>query len=169
MSVKEITGDIVRDGQGIICHQVNYQGVMGGGVAASIRERLLSDAQYREYQLYCRTKRSSALGSVLYSRLKRSSVVANMFCQNAEPSQEGDFTNYGYMEKCFQDIRRHAESWNYPVYIPGYIGCGIAGGDWVKVKWIIEQVFRNANVPVTIVYWEKERTFLDDEDELPFN
>ena len=39
--------------KGIICHQVNYQGVMGGGIAYSIAEKLLSAEQYREYQRLC--------------------------------------------------------------------------------------------------------------------
>lgn len=167
MSVNEITGDIIRDGKGIICHQVNFQGVMGGGVAASIREHLLSREQYKEYQQYCDKKGADTLGTVWYCTAKRSIVVANMFCQNAFASH-GCFTNYGCMEKCFDDIRNIAETWKHPVFIPGYIGCGIAGGDWHRVKGIIQKVFRDTKVPVTIVYWEKE-SWNQMDDELPFN
>ena len=169
MSVREITGDIIRDAQGIICHQVNFQGVMGGGVAASIREHLLSDAQYKEYQQYCKAKGSAALGTVWYCATDSTNVVANMFCQNAFSRHEC-LTNYGCMEKCFEDVRNIAETWKRPIFIPGYIGCGIAGGDWVRVKYIIEKVFQGSKVPVTVVYWEKEPWNIpDDSNALPFN
>lgn len=177
MSVNEITGDIIRDGYGIICHQVNFQGVMGGGVAASIRERLLSDEQYKEYQRYCRTNGAGALGKVWYTPVdaekakdNKPLVVANMFCQNARPdARTGCLTHYDFMEDCFADVKNIAETWKRPIFIPGYIGCGIAGGDWNRVKWIIQHTFRDAKVPVTIVYWEKESWNQMDDDELPFN
>lgn len=168
MSVREITGDIIRDGRGIICHQVNFQGVMGGGVAASIREHLLSKEQYKEYQRYCDNRGNDALGTVWYCTARQSNVVANMFCQNAEADLYGCLTNYDCMEKCFEDVRTIAETWHHPVFIPGYIGCGIAGGRWPKVKRIIEKVFRDTKVPVTIVYWEKEPWDAPNDDDLPF-
>ncbi|MBR6851619.1 MAG: hypothetical protein IKM88_15455 [Lachnospiraceae bacterium] len=169
MSVREITGDIIRDAQGIICHQVNYQGVMGGGIAASIREKLLSSKQYIDYQQHCDRYGAETLGTVSYCHCKGSVIVANMFCQNEESSGNGSFTNYDCMERCFKDVRKVAETWKHPVFIPGHIGCGIAGGDWTKVKYIIHKVFQGAKVPVTIVYWEKESWNIPSNDDLPFN
>ena len=45
----EQTGDILKITNGIICHQTNYHGTMGGGVAAGIAEKLLTPEQYKEY------------------------------------------------------------------------------------------------------------------------
>ena len=53
-------------------------------------------------------------------------------------------------------IRVYALRFKLPVYIPGYIGCGIAGGDWNRVKGIIDDVFKGSLVEATIVYWEHE-------------
>ncbi|MBR0411514.1 MAG: hypothetical protein IJI25_11050 [Eubacterium sp.] len=153
MGVKKMMGDIIRDGHGIICHQVNYHGVMGGGVAASIRDKLLSEEQYRDYQKYCITRGLKALGTVLYSETEIG-LIANMFCQN-EHFNNG-LTNYACMEKCFKDIRTVAEKKQCDVCIPGYIGCGIAGGNWGKVREIIDRVFQESNVEALIIYWEKE-------------
>lgn len=48
--VREITGDLLSCDADVICHQVNYYGVMGGGIAAAIRRRVLTDSQYSNYQ-----------------------------------------------------------------------------------------------------------------------
>lgn len=44
MAVKIIKGDLLNCGADIICHQTNFFGMMGGGVAASIWNQLLEPA-----------------------------------------------------------------------------------------------------------------------------
>lgn len=158
--IKEITGDLLRDGKGILCHQVNTYGVMGGGIAAAIADRLLTSKQYRCYANLCsQTPPEQLIGtvqyfSVLFGTPRR--VVANMFSQNPF-SVDGNLTNYDAMKRCLEDIKRQAivyGGWN--VSIPGYIGCGIAGGDWSRVKPIIEEVFGGGPVDATIIYWDQE-------------
>lgn len=56
-----MTGDILNVKDGIICHQVNYFGVMGGGVAATIAENILTEEQYRAYADYCKQAGRTAL------------------------------------------------------------------------------------------------------------
>jgi len=41
MAVKIIKGDLLNCGADIICHQTNFFGMMGGGVAAAIWNQLL--------------------------------------------------------------------------------------------------------------------------------
>lgn len=162
--VKEITGDLLRDGKGILCHQVNYQGVMGGGIAYSI-SKILPTKEYAAYQRYCYINGRNALGTVLYSKLPATGrVVANMFCQGdfvasdgAQPVPVDTLTDYVAMKKCFIRVRTYAKRYKLPVYIPGYIGCGIAGGDWGVVRAIIQDVFGSEPVETIIVYWERER------------
>ena len=153
--IQEIVGDLLRDGKGIICHQVNYQGVMGGGIAYSIAEKLLSAEQYREYQRLCAEKGKKLLGTNWYAKCG-DVIVANMFCQNAEPRNGQSLTNYEAMELCFRDLRKIAEAFGTPLYLPARIGCGIAGGNWNRVKSIIKRTLGEATIPVTVVYWEGE-------------
>lgn len=148
--IRKIAGDIVKDSTGIICHQVNHQGVMGGGVALSIREQLLTARQYKRYQTRCTSSGSSLLGKVMYMKCEGNKVVANMFSQNAF-SDANNLTNYEAMEKCFKQVRAYAERRNLPVFIPYRIGCGIAGGNWDRVKNIIYGIFQDAAIDVTIV------------------
>lgn len=155
--VKEITGDLLRDGKGILCHQVNFQGVMGGGIAAFIR-RILPPKTYDRYVRYCLIHGAGAMGKVLWLHLPDTGrVIANMFSQR-DFSTAGDLTDYAAMEKCFKAVRTYAMRYKLPVYIPGYIGCGIAGGDWNRVKGIIDKIFGDRYlVDATIVYWEREQ------------
>lgn len=48
MAVKIIKGDLLNCGADIICHQTNFFGMMGGGVAASIWNKLLDQQDRKE-------------------------------------------------------------------------------------------------------------------------
>ncbi len=154
--VKEMTGDLLRDGKGALCHQVNYQGVMGAGIAASIR-KILPPKEYDRYHRYCMIHGADALGKVLWIHLPMTGrVIANMFSQRDWAAETDSLTDYVAMKKCFRRVHSYAARFKLPVYIPGYIGCGIAGGDWNMVKGIIDDVFRGFSVEATVVYWERE-------------
>ena len=64
--VHEMTGDLLSCDADYICHQTNFYGVMGAGVAASIHSKLLSPASYSVYQRLCRKMGRDLLGEVQY-------------------------------------------------------------------------------------------------------
>ncbi len=150
--VKEITGDLVRDGHGFIAHQANYLGVMGGGVAYAIQRDLLTPEAFAEYQRLCWENGPELLGKNQYLPARNGSTVVNMFCQNDYGDEQGSLTNYRAMRMCFLALREEAEATGTPIFIPGRIGCGIAGGRWPLVKQIIHATLGDARVPVTLVY-----------------
>lgn len=155
--IREIVGDITRDGKGFIAHQVNYQGVMGAGVALSIKNKLLTDEQYKVYQEMCRQHGSELLGTTMFVSYTDDIMVANMFCQNDFSTPGSCITNYSAMCRCLTDLKGIAERWKMPVCFPGYIGCGIAGGDWSVVKQLITEIFGDSSVEATIIYWEGDQ------------
>ena len=63
--VHEMTGDLLSCDADYICHQTNFYGVMGAGVAASIHSKLLSPAAYSVYQRLCRKMGRDLLGEVV--------------------------------------------------------------------------------------------------------
>lgn len=167
--IKEITGDLLRDGQGILCHQVNFHGIMGGGIALSIANNLLTPKQYRQYQDFCRQLGKGALGHVLCMDCADGRTVANMFSQtdySVDTHMTGAFTDYAAMQKCFVRIQERARRFHQPVSIPGYIGCGIAGGNWSCVRNIIEVLFADSPVDTTIIYWERDEAMMHRESKL---
>lgn len=154
--IKYITGDLIRDGRGILCHQVNFLGVMGGGIAYSIRQ-ILPPKEFARYHRYCMIHGEKALGSVLWIKLPSTGrVVANLFCQGDNLAQQV-LTDYNAMRKCFTRVRAYAKRFKLPVYIPANIGCGIGGGDWHTVEGIIKDVFGREPVDVTIARWERQQ------------
>lgn len=152
--VKEVVGDLLTCDADIICHQVNTYGVMGGGIAAAIRRKLLTQEQYAEYQRFCNDRR--ILGKVQFIgnciRKDGSSVIlANIF------SQEDMTTDYVAFDMCMGIVRDYAMRYGYTVAVPGHIGCGIAGGNWDTVKGILYSKFQDPYDPsLTIVNWDKE-------------
>ena len=151
----EITGDILNVTNGIICHQVNYFGVMGGGVAAAIADNILTDAQYQEYAEYCKAAGRTALGTVQFIGCTGGLIVANMFCQDDARARggmtEGGITDYDAMHRCFVRVRSMATLQGKRVYFPHNLGCGIAGGDWATVKFIMEDAFKTYPVEAFIL------------------
>lgn len=150
----EITGDLVKVREGIICHQVNYYGVMGGGVAAAIADKILTKDQYMAYALYCKQAGRTALGTVQFLGCCPGLVVANLFCQDEELARVPGgicITDYEMMRKCFKRVNSMAQLQRMKVYIPRNIGCGIAAGDWAEVMGILHEVFDDSPVEAVIV------------------
>lgn len=155
--IKEVQGDLLTCGADIICHQVNFQGVMGGGVALSIRDKLLlKNGLYQQYQDYCSIFQETAIGTVLMQEAPEV-IVANLFCQR-EFTLNNDLTDYEAMEKCLRTVKLFAlKRRNRKVAVPGYMGCGIAGGNWSRVLGILKKVFEDSAVELTIVYWDQNK------------
>ena len=99
--VKTIKGDLLECGANLLCHQVNYYGVMGGGIAASIRDKALSRDSYLAYRDLCREYGREALGHVQYLPYKGhdKQYIVNMFCQDDDhPDDEWNVTDYSEMQ-----------------------------------------------------------------------
>ena len=139
--IKIKQGNILNCDENIIVHQVNVQGVMGGGVA-----RQLAD-QYKElekdYYQVCKEDKFDyeelkGLASIPQYNDKH---IANIFSQ--KPNLD---TDYEMMERALNWVKRKAIDFKLSVAIPYGIGCGIANGDWNIVYKIIEEVFSDYDV-----------------------
>lgn len=152
--IYEITGDLLNVENGIICHQTNYHGAMGGGVARAIAEKVLTKDQYGAYVDYCRQSGRQALGTVQFLGNIPGVVVANIFSQDElKPQIDGkfDITDYEAMAAALDCVRAVADEYGLPVHIPRGMGCGIAGGDWGRVRQIIDNAFGESDIEVFIV------------------
>lgn len=154
--IKEIHGDLLACDADVLCHQTNYYGVMGGGVALTIANKLFSPEDYARYVKHCERKHEALVGSVQYiqSSINPRYTVANLFSQDERLIHTtGTATDYDALERCLAFVEQYAYSTGKTVALPGGIGCGIAGGDWRRVREIIERVFGdNTDVQLTIVY-----------------
>lgn len=139
--IKIVNGNILNAQEDIICHQVNVQGFMGGGVARQLADKYKGLEEF--YAEHCRELENDyqmLSGTVLFYK-DYEKIIANMFSQM--PSFDTDYIS---MEKCLRYIKAWAENNNLSISIPYGIGCGIANGDWNVVYKIIEKVFSDYDV-----------------------
>lgn len=95
MIIRNVNGDVTAPIRGIIGHGVNCQGVMGSGVAWTIRNKF--PKAYEEYKALCdRTvDKQQLLGSVQIVQIDEDLFIANMFTQ----------FNYGGDGKAYASIQ----------------------------------------------------------------
>lgn len=120
-----------------IAHQVNCQGVMGAGLAKQIRNSY--PEVYVNYKKAC-DNLNDLLGKIQVIGVGNRRAVVNMFAQDGY-GRGGLYTDYSALQSCFVKLR---DSLRGPVAIPRGIGCGLAGGEWDKVKNIIKHVYGNS-------------------------
>ncbi len=153
--IKEIKGDLLKMDTYYIAHQVNCRGKMGAGVAYQIRRHILGERGYNDYRAVCRNKApEQLLGTNQYYPVKSGQVIVNMFGEDI-PSGTGLDTDYEALRKCLANLRRSMECEHKDAAIPGYLGCGLAGGSWDFVYTsIILPLFRGCRQTLFIVYRE---------------
>lgn len=156
LSIRETKGDLLQTDAQIIAHQVNCVGVMGAGVAKQIRSKILTGGQFQIYQELCQEWKEMLLGRCLICQRKDTlpgRYVANLFGENIPTGKRLD-TDYGALARSFANLKKKAAALGAcSIAIPGYIGCGLAGGDWEKVyNEILVPLFADGDISLTIVY-----------------
>ena len=139
--VKVKNGNLLEANEDILVHQVNVDGVMGGGVARQLANQYQGLEEF--YSKYCKEKNNYyqfLSGTVLFYN-DYDKTIANIFSQF--PNFE---TDYVEMRKCLEYVKHWAITNNLSIAMPYGIGCGIANGDWDKVYKIIEDVFNDYEV-----------------------
>lgn len=141
-------GDLLKSDCDVICHQVNLQGVMGGGLAFQIATTY---PKVEKTYKYVAEHYKNLGGKVHFSCVAENGkrvVIANCFSQNK------DFTtNYSWLRKVCERVRKFCELNNFKsVGIPKNYGCGIAHGDWKIVSGIWASAFEDS--PINLEIWE---------------
>lgn len=135
--MKIINGDLLSIEEGIICHQVNTYGIMGAGLALSLKNKF--PLVYKEYNKHCYINKCSEdilHGTVLYVYATDKLIVANAFSQLSFETDLSKRTDLSLISIAFEDIFKIANQKNLNIYIPYKYGCGLAGGDWNQVSQV---------------------------------
>jgi hypothetical protein len=140
-----ITKDILTIDKGIICHQVNCQGVMGVGLAFDIKRKY--PEVYKKYRQSCNEvdKSSELLGTNYNVSINDNLIICNMFAQDYY-GRDKRYTDYVAFEECLKILLSSilCHNINKLVYFPYKIGCNNAGGDWDIISKLIEQYITEA-------------------------
>lgn len=147
--MKTIVGDIIEIQRGVIVHQTNCMGIMGGGLAAQIRKKWPHvNAMYEEYCDLASGERSPRLlGTVQFVPVNPYLTVANAFGQLDTSGYSGECaTNYLALAECMKCIAKVYDNKLLDVYFPYKIGCGLGGGDWDTVLAMLNTYCPSATI-----------------------
>jgi len=136
-----ISGDLLNTSAKYICHQVNCQGVMGGGVALQIKN--LYPEVFSSYLKYIKNHKD-LLGTVLPVQIDSGQIILNLFSQYGCGFGMRN-TNYDAMKSCLRKILDLTEPED-TIAMPYLIGCGLGGGDWTVVYSLIDSVLSERKV-----------------------
>lgn len=132
-----------------IAHQVNCRGVMGAGLAKQIKNKY--PEVYNAYKVFCDINTAKPpLGKSLCVWTKDNHCIINVFGQlgYGRAQQQTDYDAlYSGFATAAEEIRKTFLDGNpcyqIPIAIPYGIGCGLAGGNWDKVKEVLELIEKN--------------------------
>lgn len=127
-----------------IAHQANLYHTFGAGLAAEIG-RLWPHAAEAD----CRTPYGAEAKLGTYSLADGAPAVVNLYSQSAW--RPGPLTDYVALETALRALERSLrDRAGVRVGLPHRLGCGIAGGDWARVREVIDAVFEASPVEVVI-------------------
>jgi hypothetical protein len=164
--LKQIEQDMTVLTHGILFHQVNCQGIMGGGIARAFARKFPDlEPAYKTYidlkikgvdpefrmentnedgHLICKADFSNKvlLGRAFIHPVSPELMIANIFGQGYISTMYR-MTNYDAVVTAFESVRKWLDDHinGLPTYFPYKMGCGLGGGHWRIYSAIIEEFF----------------------------
>ena len=145
-----IEGDLFSTNADVICHQVNYQGKMGSGVAKQIKEKY--PEAYKEYKEVCnhfdtQSKKEKLLGWPQLVKIHNTcdKYIANMFCQLNYGHDGKRYTNYEAVYNALEHLDGMFAS-HVTFAFPYCFGCDRGGANWNIILKMIEVVFKDREI-----------------------
>lgn len=139
-------GDILRAKENIICHQVNIDGIMGGGLARQIAiiypnvEKFYQDYAYQLGNDY----------KILKGKSCGAHITNNQRIENCFTQKPNFDTDCEAIENCFRKLLKECRVMKTTLAIPYGYGCGIANGDWNQVLKIFENLSNEYQVDIYV-------------------
>lgn len=148
MKIQYINGDLFKTQHPVIMHGCNDQGVMGSGVAKTVRD--LYPKAYEKYNKYCENTNDVG-GDVVYVQVKPNLVIANAITQHNYGRDGRRFVNYEWVAQCIKNADQLAEFRGIEHIAMPKIGSQLGGGDWNVIAAIIESESKHFT-PVVYIY-----------------
>lgn len=146
-----LKGNLLNTPIYLIAHQVNCMGVMGGGVAKQIKDKW--NNVYKEYKSGLKQFGGNPLGlSFNIFTEDQKHLIMNVFGQYKYGTDKR-YTDYWALRagmvhgiNDYRELYGIDDNVQLTIAIPYGIGCGLAGGDWITVMDILEEVEHDENV-----------------------
>lgn len=144
-------GDILKATENIICHQVNVDGIMGGGLALQIAKQYpRCEVEYKWYCKFNNNNYETLKGCFCSVLINRSRTILNCFTQ--KPNFD---TDYEQLKICFERVLEYAKKYDESISVPYGYGCGIANGNWLIIEKIFEELSEKYNIDISVYKLER--------------
>lgn len=157
--IKIVDGDLLKSNLPLIAHQTNCLGVMGAGIAKSIKNKW--NIVYTQYANFCKnleySKKLLGKCQICTTGWLPTKYVANLFGEyyftESVAPYENRHTDYDALKKALLKLKAFCEDEEViEVGIPYKLGCGLAGGDWDGVVYPMLQEIFNDNTITLYIY-----------------
>lgn len=155
MTLTRIKGDLLKlyeDGEvDHIGHCCNCQGVMGSGIALSIKTDY--PEAYNSYKTF------EELNGLFLGSCSTWMGIWNLHAQNLYHKQgdpSGRFVDYDAIYTCLETMRGNIGN-DERIGFPYKMGSERAGGDWNVIEAMIVSVFKDTDVEIVIVEYNGTR------------
>lgn len=161
MQVHLIQGDIVSieslqcfnpNALNSISHIVNSTGVMGRGLALSIKKKY--PQVFQEYKNLCEAHKAAPkklLGTLQVIMVQQNIAVCNLFGQLNYGTEQRQLNYEALYRGLEYQVNAAKQDPNMEFYYPFNMGSGLAGGNWEIVQSMINILFKDLSNKVYIV------------------
>lgn len=134
--MKIISKDITTIKSGIILHQVNCQNAMGSGVALALFTKwpIVKELYHKEFETQSKEELFRQLKIVpISSKI----IVLNSFSQFDYGTHKVQ-TDMNLLKNNIKKAHDMAKERETILYLPEFVGCGLAGGNWSELLEYLE-------------------------------
>ena len=149
----EINKDITTVDEGIIIHQVNCQNRMGAGVARAIylKYPIIKELYHESFN---RFSKESLFGKIHFLTINKNLYIGNSYTQfdvGALASQGVCYTDHKKLKHNILKSLNFAKEKRLKLYLPKYIGCGLAGGNWSEISQFIYEIDTDNDIVICTI------------------
>lgn len=157
--IKIVNGDLLKSDLPIIAHQTNCLGVMGAGIAKSIKNKW--NNVFIQYKNLCTNviNKHNLLGKIQLCATNDTPIkyIVNLFGEysftESVTPYENRHTDYDALRNALTVLKEKLVFLGFDkVGIPYKLGCGLAGGNWEDVVYPMLQEIFNDNTITLYIY-----------------
>lgn len=159
--MKRVKGDLFdyfeRGECDTVAHCCNCQGVMGSGIALTIKEKYRP--AYDAYKDHERRNGGIHLGSISSEFVSSldNKLIINLHAQGRYGYDGFRYVNYEALYDALTQAKRMMiASKQKTLGVPYKMACDRAGGDWRIVEAMLDVIFCDAGIDVLVVEYSKE-------------
>lgn len=160
MLLNIVRQDITKlSGNCVICHCISADAAMGAGVALALT-RKYSDLKPTVQSVLKTTRSDTSVGHVVfYADSYSHTLVANMVTKQNYWDKSTTMPSGHYLKnlkECLENVRNVMDGLNEKKLVMPKIGCGLDRCAWGDVLQLIDEVFGNSDIEITVCVWGKE-------------